>query len=110
MKIRIEFGLVSGEEDVNWYKSVDDFPRVMRYQGDVYEYYTHKLEHYKPFEYTFVFHITSNFKSSYWSISTFQQLFNNYVDNSCGCGAKYDRHAPNSHMFYCPKWKPKGEK
>ena len=108
MKIKIEFGQWDGHETITWYREISDFPKLLRHQGDLYEFAMYQKEspgH--PVDYTFNFSKTSKTVVKYSDIPVFKEMFAHCFIRSdgCHCGAKHDRDNPNHHMFFCPKSK-----
>jgi len=108
MKLKLEFGLGDGTEYISWYKEVLDFYKLIRYKGSAWEFTMYNKETNWHYDYTLIFTKTSNYTGSFYSIPTFEELFGvTSGPPKCECGAKFDRHAPNNHMFYCKLWKPR---
>jgi hypothetical protein len=106
MRIRIEFGSDAAEV-VPWYKTIPDFPKLLRYQGNVWEFVLYQEDTTYQTDYIFNFSRIVNYPGKYYEIPSFTDMFLNPLDNDCECGAKYDRDNPMHHMFMCRKWKPK---
>lgn len=109
MKIRIEFGFSDGTENVNWYRDIADFPKLLRYQGDVYEFVMYAPTGYgHPADYIFNFSKTKYYKARWEDIPVFRDMFGYPSwDSSCKCGAKHDKGNPNYHYPFCDKYKKK---
>ena len=110
MRIRINFGLHDGTEIITWFRLITDFPKLLKYQGNVYEFDMYDRDPTMQNDYIFYFHLTKNYTVNFYDIPSFNDLFRFPLDSRCVCGAKWDRGNPNWHMFYCPKWRPMGEK
>lgn len=110
MRVTVEFNPHGGKEEIAWFRSITDFPKFLRWQGNVYEFVTYAPNgHYDSTDYTFHFSERKLYSQKYYEIPSFGDMFRGGTYD-CQCGAKYDRHFPNIHMFLCPKWKPPGEK
>lgn len=106
MKIKCEFGLWDGHETITWYRDIADFPKLLRYQGDLYEFVMYKEEDIgHPVDYTFTFSKTSKAVVKYSDVPVFREMFAHCFIRSddCQCGAKHDKDNPKYHMFFCPK-------
>lgn len=107
MKLKLKFGL-DKVEFVSWWKSIQDFPKNIRYQGSAWGFIMYETEPYQShYDYTFTFSITTNYPGNFYDIPSFFELFRADSNNGCQCGAKHDRHFPNTHMFFCKLFKEK---
>ena len=108
MRIKLEFGLHDGTEIVSWFRNITDFPKLLKYQGNAYEFAMYRTDPTLQNDYIFNFSQTKHYNVSFYDIPTFNELFRFPLDSRCVCGAKWDKGNPNHHMFFCPRWKPKG--
>lgn len=110
MRVVVEFNPHGGREEITWFRPIDEFPKILRWQGNVYEFIMFAPNgYYSSTDYTFHFSEIKVYGAKYYEIPSFVDMFRS-GSNECQCGAKHDRHFPNVHMFLCPKWKPNGEK
>jgi len=108
MKLKIDFGMWDGSEYVSWHKTIGEFPRLLRYMSDVYEFVMYKKENIGySVDYTFSFTKTQKYTQKYNDIPIFKEMFAHCFIKSTDChyGAKYDKGNPNHHMVFCPKSK-----
>lgn len=108
MKIKIEFGLSDGVEIVNWYRDIVDFPKLLRYQGSVYEFAMYRADPTLQTDYIFNFSQTNRYLTRWEDIPVFRDMFSFPAwDANCQCGSKHDKGNPKHHYEFCPKYKPK---
>lgn len=108
MKIKVEFGMYDGSEIINWYRDISDFPKLLRYQGSVYEFAMYTPDTTLQNDYIFTFSQTSRYRARWEDIPVFKDMFGPPAWNStCQCGSKYDKGNPKHHYEFCPKYKPK---
>jgi hypothetical protein len=100
VRIKIDFGLLGTTETVNWYKDIADFPRLLRYQGNVYEFVMYQPTIGGYYDHIFTFSLTTYYGVSFYEVPSFVDLFGSFKNNSCQCGAKFDKDFPNIHMFF----------
>jgi hypothetical protein len=111
MKITVDFSPHGGKEETSWFRDISDFPKLLRWQGAVYEFVMYNQNGFWPStDYTFNFSETKNYTQKYYEIASFSEMFRSGSGSGCQCGAKYDKGNPQHHMFYCPNFKPTGEK
>ena len=107
MKVKVEFGTYDGTEIISWYKGISDFPKLVRWQGNVYEFALYQEDTTHQNDYIFNLSRVTSYPGKYYEIPSFTDMFGSKFDDKCSCGAKYDKGNPNYHFLFCPKWKIK---
>jgi hypothetical protein len=103
MKLNLKFGLL-GDKEVDWWKSLDSFPKTIKYLNVVYEWVfydddkTHKYDKLLWFSEMKEYDPRINDKHQTWN-----EIFESHR-LSCCCGARYSPF-PWDHMRFCPEWK-----
>lgn len=103
MKLNIKFGLL-GDKEVDWWKSIDNFPKTIRYLNVVYEWVfyddddSHKYDKILWFSEMKKYDLRYNDEHEDWN-----HIFENHK-LSCSCGARYSSF-PWDHMRFCSEWK-----
>lgn len=98
MKLLLTFG--KDKEEVDWYQTIQDIPRIISYKGINYEFVLYDRHHY----YDWVCHF-GKYSAYPGYVPTFEGLFGHTrnLRATCECGAKHTAF-PQVHMFFCPLW------
>jgi hypothetical protein len=107
IKFRVDFGLTGDKKEVDWYKELDDFPRVLSYNNKKWEWVMYDRDLKGNVDYILTFGEMPTYSQNYWARAVdFDDI---YVSKSrpweCQCGAN-NTSFPWDHMRYCSKWKP----
>jgi hypothetical protein len=104
MKLKIELGMGGLIRYGNWYKALQDFPKVIAHGGSNWEWISYDADKSGQADYSLIFGKTSSY-SSYYGVDA--PMLDTVLDtgwgSKCECGSAYTSF-PNVHMFYCPKW------
>lgn len=101
MKLIINFGYGGSKKQVDWYRDVMDFPKLLRFQGNKWEWAIyHNVG--KDYELTFS-QIPTYDPNFYVDMPSFEDMFEFNLDK-CVCGSIYSSFAWD-HLRYCPRWK-----
>lgn len=104
MKVQVIFGLTGGKHEVNWWKGLHDFPKLISYKGKNWEWLMYDEDKSKRFDYFLTYtEIPSydpNFKAE---VPKFEIMFT-IMNSRCECGSSFTDFQ-NIHMFFCPMWK-----
>jgi hypothetical protein len=101
MKLRIKFGLNSVEKEVEWFKDLMDFPKLIRYDGKKWEWATYDGSKYAGYD--LLFSQVATYDPTYYAdMQSFEELFE-WNSTKCCCGAAYTSFNWD-HMRMCPKW------
>ena len=103
MKLNINFGLTGPKKEVNWYRELMDFPKLLSFNGSKWEWAMYnKIGN--DYELTFS-QIATHDPSFYADMPSFETMFEYGVSDRCVCGSAYSSFKFD-HMRFCPKWKP----
>lgn len=102
MKVIVNFGLVIKKE-VDWYKDISDFPRLLRFNGQKWEWVVYNSIG-NGYQLTFS-QLPTYDPNFYADMNSFEDMFERYQDR-CECGAAYSKSFSFDHMRFCKKWKP----
>jgi hypothetical protein len=102
MKLVVKFGM-SIKKEVDWYRDVMDFPKLLRFQGSKWEWAMYNGSG-QNYELTFS-QIGSYDPSFYMDMPSFEDMFEWAGGDKCVCGALYTSFTFD-HMRFCPKWVP----
>lgn len=100
MKLIINFGL-SIKKEVNWYKDLMDFPKLIKFQGSRWEWAMYNAIG-SDYELTFS-QIYSYHPHFYAEMPCFEDMFEWGNLDKCCCGAAFSSF-PWDHFRMCPKW------
>jgi hypothetical protein len=104
MKLRIDFGQIARKE-VNWYNSLEDFPKLLSYHGKRYEWFMYDKDKSGQTDYILTFSELPTYDPNYYAeMEDFDAIFGGAMGIQCECGAIYTSF-PQFHMFYCKKWR-----
>ncbi len=103
MTLFINFGLNGPKKQVSWYKALMDFPKLIRFGGNCWEWAIYNNIG-NDCELTFT-QIPTYDPNFYAEMPSFEQMFEWTSGDKCECGSAYTSF-PWDHMKYCPKHKP----
>jgi hypothetical protein len=104
MRLRVDFGQIARKE-VNWYSPLDDFPRLLSYNGKRYEWFMYDKDKSGQLDYILTFAELPTYDPNYYAeMEDFETMFGGAMGIQCECGAIYTGF-PQAHMFYCKKWR-----
>ena len=106
MRLKIQFGLVEPEREVEWWQRVEDFPHLVIFKGVKWEFIAILDDPMKKADHICVFSQVKSYDPA-WNATTYEdidRMFNTGYGDRCECGSIYTS-APMIHMFYCPKWR-----
>lgn len=104
MQLSIKFGLDSGPKLITWDKNINDFPRLIKFQGKKWEWFMYndigngviELNYSQIATYDPNFYIDT--------MENFEDLFKTN-EIKCECGSAYGPFEWD-HFRYCKMWKP----
>ena len=100
MKLKVRFEYITKE--VNWWRNVDDFPKLINFMGKNHKYIGARLDTNNNKD-ELVFSPTSSWDPEHTVVcSTWLDLFPE-IPTGCECGAAYTSF-PKHHMFFCRLW------
>jgi hypothetical protein len=103
MKLTINFGHNGTKKEVNWYRDLMDFPKLMRFQSAKWEW---AMYHNTGPDYELTFSQIATYDPNYYvDMPSFEDMFEWGVNDKCECGAIYTSFAWD-HLRYCKKYKP----
>jgi hypothetical protein len=103
MRLKIQFGLINYDE-MDWWRPLEDFPHIIKYLGSNYEWVLYDKDLTGRVDMILVYSEISRHDPRYGISCTLWNDLNRSESNDCQCGARFDRHFPNSHMMFCRKW------
>lgn len=91
--------------EINWYKSLDDFPKLIKFLGRNYEWFFYDKDLSGKADMILTFSELPSYDPNYGVLCTdWHELFeSNGWQGGCQCGARHTSF-PDFHMFFCPKW------
>jgi len=102
MKLVINFGL-NIKKEVYWYKDVMDFPKLIRFNGNKWEWSMYQSS---GNGYDLIFSQVATYDPNYYvDMPSFEEMFEWDSTNKCECGAIYSSFNWD-HLRYCSRWKP----
>src|ERR1035438_2985912 len=87
-KLTINFGLDGTKKQVNWYKDILDFPKLIRFQSKAWEWAIYNSIGGTDYELTFS-QVPSYDPNYYVDMPTFEDMFEYGKGDICECGAIY---------------------
>lgn len=106
MKVRVVFGFAGEEFEFGWFRPLLDFPQLLRFKGDTWEFTMHSDDHRGKVDKVLHFakcynvhkHIVAN-------APDFEQHFGALLKKkgNCECGAHFTSF-PQIHMQFCPEY------
>lgn len=103
IKIIISFGHEGPKKEVNWYRDLMDFPKLLKFQGLPWEWAMY-YEVGKDYELTFS-KIPTYDPNFYVEMESFEEKFEWHNSDRCTCGAAWSSFSWD-HLRYCGKHKP----
>ncbi len=101
MKLTLNFGLNGAKKQIDWYRDLMDFPKLIRFQNAKWEWAIYSNVG-KDYELTFS-QIPTYDPSFYVDMPSFEDMFEWGATDRCQCGAVYSSFSWD-HMRFCPKW------
>ncbi len=105
MKLKIQFGINEPKREVNWWQGIKEFPSLVLYKGNKWEFVMYDKDPTMQCDYICIFSEIQSYNPT-WHATTYQNidyLFEAGWGGKCECGAAYTSF-PNGHMFMCKKW------
>lgn len=103
MKLFIIFGYGTPKKEVNWYRDLMDFPKLIRYSGSKWEW---AMYHNIGSDYELTFSQIATYDPNFYAdMPGFEDMFEWGNVDKCECGAAYSGFTFD-HMRFCKKWKP----
>lgn len=105
MKLTLQFGLNEPKRIVNWWQHITDFPVLVLFKNEKWEFVMYGADDTKQTEYICHFSPVKGYDPN-WHATTYVDISNmltNTYGTNCECGAIYTS-SQNHHMFFCPKW------
>ena len=103
MRLIINFGHKGIKKDINWYKALMDFPKLIRFQGAKWEW---AMYNNIGADYELTFSQIATYDPNYYAdMPSFEEMFEWSGATKCECGAIFSSFAWD-HMRFCPKYKP----
>lgn len=103
MKLGLRFGALEPQRNINWRQQVTDFPYLVLYKGNKYEFIMYGDDNTKQVDYICHF---GELKSTNPAWNKKFEDISRYLDdgpNKCECGAIYSSF-PWDHMRFCKQW------
>lgn len=108
IKITVIFNAGGPQKEVYWHDDLLNFPKVITFQGNCYEWITCNLNS-DGISATLLLG-SASIHAYPFPVPSFERMFEEKTElikiNECTCGARYDREFPNNHMFMCKLWSP----
>lgn len=102
MHLLINFGLHIEKRQVSWWKPLEDFPKLIKFNGKCWEWLMYDKNPDQSHDYKLVFSEISPLNPAYHQkMVSYEDLFDFGV--KCQCGAAFTSF-PSVHMFYCPSY------
>ena len=101
MRLTINFGHHGTKKEVNWYRDLMEFPKLIRFQGLKWEWAMYNTIG-EDSELTFS-QIPTYDPNFYTDMPSFEDMFEWGQSDKCVCGAVYTSF-PWDHMRFCGKW------
>lgn len=103
MLLKIKFGSNGLEKQIEWGKKLDDFPKLLNFNGNKWEWFMYNNINVNDYELTFT-QLPTYDPNYYADMINFEDLFTSSY-NICACGAAYSSFNWD-HMRFCSLWKP----
>lgn len=111
LKLSLDFGS-QYKRDVTWNQEIMQFPKVLTYKNTTWEWYFYDKDTSGLYDYKLMFKPLKNYvpQANPYGIELpvpdLDEMFGSYYNrsNECDCGARYDRHFPNVHSYWCKAW------
>ena len=104
MRLTITFGYKGTEKKVDWWQTLEDFPKLLKYSGKKYEWIMFDKDHDGFGGHKLIFSEISPLDPIFHTdMKNFEDMFESGI--KCECGAAHSQF-PWDHMRYCPLWKP----
>lgn len=104
MKLLLQFGLLEPKRIINWWNQVEDFPTLVLYKGNKWEFVMYDEDDTGQADYVCMFSEVKSHDPNWWA--SYEDI-SKYLDQGpggrCECGAAYTSF-PQCHMYFCPKW------
>ena len=103
MKIKVIFGLFGPKKYIDWYRDVNEMPKLLKYKDKTWEFVREQKDPNGQLMaiYNEIYHKTGEYQGY---IEHFEYTFKFMIEESCVCGSIHTSF-PNNHMIYCPLWK-----
>lgn len=106
LRLTINFGHNGVKKQVNWYKDIMDFPKLLRFQGKSWEWAIYQNMG-NDYELTFS-QIPTYDPNYYTEMPSYENMFEFSGSDVCECGSAYSSFKFD-HMMFCKLWKPWGK-
>jgi hypothetical protein len=103
MYLKIKFGLNGKEKTLSWYQKIEDFPKLLRFEGKKWEWIVYNAIGGGDYELVYS-EIPTYDPSFYIDMPSFEELFPGN-EQKCECGAHFSSFSWD-HFRYCSKWRP----
>lgn len=106
MRIKLQFGINEPLREIGWWKTITEFPNLVLYRGNKWEFVMYREDDTGESDYIFIFGEIRSYDPN-WHATTYENIdymFNSPYSDKCECGAIFTSF-PNAHMFMCKKWK-----
>ncbi len=101
MKVKLQFG-ENPKRIINWWSSAKDFPPLVLYKNEKWEFVMYDEDDTGESEYVFMFSRVPSYDPN-WHATTYVDighLISGGPGPVCQCGSEHG----GGHMFFCPKW------
>lgn len=103
MKLIIKFGHDGPKRQVDWWRDVMDFPKLIKFEGKRWERVISSGPYGGAYDLTYS-QIPMYDPHYYDEMPSFEEMFE-WGSEKCQCGAVYTSFSWD-HMRFCPKYKP----
>lgn len=111
LKLALTFGS-QYKKDVTWNQEIMQFPKVLTYKGAHWEWAMYDKDVSGLYDYKLLFSELKNYQGQpnmygiTLPVPDLDEMFGSYYHTStdCECGARYNRHFPNVHSYWCKAW------
>ena len=104
IRLTLLFGLSGPIRTVNWWKELEDFPKLLNFNGSKWEWVLYEVDNTRYTDYTLTFGQLATYDPNFYAtMPSYEELFGG--DLTCDCGARFTTF-PFDHMFFCKLWKP----
>jgi len=105
MRLRINFGDSDSSEEIFWWKPLEDFPKILEYDGHKWSWFMYDTDKTKTVDYILTFTKIPTYDPYYGVYApTLDQLIANPYGPKCECGSESIHGPKGGHSYWCPKY------
>ena len=105
MKLKLQFGTIEPKRDVTWWQGVTNFPTLVIYKGNKWEFVMYQPDDTGQSDFILFFGEIYSYNPNFYATTyiDIDYMFNAGYSGNCECGAAYTSFK-DGHMFFCKKW------